>query len=80
VAEEVARLKAQTGKDLAVGGAGMAATLIRLGLVDEYQIYVQPAILGAGTRMFPALNDRIDLRLVETRTFGSGVVLLVYRI
>ncbi|MEW6225718.1 MAG: dihydrofolate reductase family protein [Chloroflexota bacterium] len=54
-----------------MGGAAM-----RLGLVDEVRLLVQPVILGSGTRFFPPLEARIGLRLVETRTFGSGAVLL----
>jgi dihydrofolate reductase len=79
IAEEVAGLKEQPGGDLAVGGAGLAATFTRLGLVDEYRLFVSPVVLGAGTPYFPALEDRIDLELVETRTFGSRVVYVRYR-
>jgi dihydrofolate reductase len=79
VAEEVAALKEQPGKDLAVGGAGLASTLIELGLVDEYRLFVSPVVLGGGTAYFPDLQQRIDLELVETRTFGSRVVYVRYR-
>jgi len=79
VADEVARLKREPGKDLAVGGAGLAATCIELALVDEYRLFVSPVVLGGGTPFFPALERRIDLELVETRTFGSRVVYLRYR-
>lgn len=79
IAGEITKLKAQPGKDLQVAGADLASTVMRLGLIDEYQLYVQPVILGGGKPMFPALEDRIHLRLIETRTFGSGVVLLRYR-
>jgi dihydrofolate reductase len=79
LAEEVAKLKAEPGKDLAVGGAGLAASAIELGLVDEYRLFVSPVILGAGTPYFPPLDERIDLELVETRTFGSRVVYVRYR-
>ena len=79
VAEEVATLKEQPGKDLAVGGAGLASTLIKLGLVDEYQLFVSPVVLGGGTPYFPAMDSRINLELVETRTFGSRVVYVRYR-
>jgi dihydrofolate reductase len=79
VAEEVARLKEQPGGDLAVGGAGLASTCIELGLVDEYRLFVSPVILGGGTPYFPALDERIDLELVETQTFGSRVVYVRYR-
>ena len=79
LAEEVVRLKQQPGKDLAVGGAGLASTLIQLGLIDEYRLFVSPVVLGAGTPYFPALDARIDLELVETQTFGSRVVYVRYR-
>jgi dihydrofolate reductase len=79
VAEEVARLKEEPGKDLAVGGAGLASTLIRLGLIDEYRLFVSPVILGGGTPYFPPLEERINLELVETQTFGSRVVYLCYQ-
>jgi dihydrofolate reductase len=76
--EEVARLKAQPGFDMNVGGPRFASTLIRAGLIDEVRLFVHPVILGAGTPFFPALEDRIGLTLLETRTFGSGVVYLRY--
>jgi dihydrofolate reductase len=76
VVEEVAKLKREPGKDLAVGGAGLASTLIKAGLVDEFRLFVNPVVLGAGTPYFPALEERIHLELVETRTFGSRVVYL----
>jgi dihydrofolate reductase len=79
VAEEVAELKEQPGKDLAVGGACLAARLIELGLIDEFLPFVYPVILGGGTPYLPAVADRINLELVETRTFGSRVVYLRYR-
>ena len=79
VAEEVARLKEEPGKDIAVGGAGLAASLIKLDLIDEYRLFVSPVLLGAGTPYFPALEEPIDLELVETQTFGSRVVYLRYR-
>jgi len=76
---EVARLKEEPGEGvLAVGGAGLATSLVRAGLVDEYGLFVNPVVLGAGTPFFPALDARIPLDLVETRTFGSRVVYLRY--
>jgi len=78
IAEEVNRLKAQPGRDMSVGGAGLASAFMQLGLIDEYCLYVYPVILGGGKPMFPQLRDRIGLKLVETRTFGSAVVLLRY--
>ena len=77
--EEVARLKEEPGKDLAVGGAGLASTVMKAGLIDEYGLFVSPVVLGGGTPFFPALDERIDLELVETRTFGSRVVYFCYR-
>jgi dihydrofolate reductase len=79
VAEELARLKEEPGKDLAVGGAGLASALIKLGLVDEYRLFVSPVVLGAGTPYFPPLDAKTALELLETRTFGSRVVYLRYR-
>ena len=76
---EIARLKQEPGEgELAVGGAGLAATCIRAGLVDEYRVFVNPVILGAGTPFLPPLEQRIGLELVETRTFGSRVVYARY--
>ena len=79
VADEVARLKEQPGKDVAVGGAGLASSVMKLGLIDEYRLFVSPVVLGGGTPYFPALDERINLELVETRTFGSPVVYVRYR-
>ncbi|HEY7935392.1 MAG TPA: dihydrofolate reductase family protein [Solirubrobacteraceae bacterium] len=79
VAEEVTRLKAQPGKDLAVGGAGLAGTCTQLGLIDEYRLFLNPLLLGSGTPYFPTLEKRVNLELVETKTFGSRVVFLRYR-
>jgi dihydrofolate reductase len=79
VAEEVAKLKQQPAGDLAVGGAGLASTVMKLDLIDEYRLFVSPVVLGGGTPYFPALDERITLELVETQTFGSRVVYLRYR-
>lgn len=80
VPEEVNALKAQPGGDLVVGGADLAATFMRYGLVDEYRIYVHPVILGRGKPFFPRTDTggSTSLRLVESHTFGNGVVLLRY--
>src|SRR4051794_17161896 len=75
---EVARLKEQPGQDLAVGGAGLASTFVRAGLVDDYQLFVHPVVLGGGTPFFPPLDERLELELVETRRFNWGVVYLRY--
>ncbi len=80
VGEEVARLKEQPGKDIAVGGAGLASACMKLGLIDEWRLFVSPVLLGGGTPYFPTLDNRIDLELVETQTFSSRVVYLRYQI
>lgn len=73
--DEVRRLKAEGDGVMEVGGANLAASLIPHGLIDEYQIYISPVVLGGGTPMFPALDKRIGLRLVETRNFDTAVLL-----
>jgi len=78
VGGEIAKLKAQPGNYLTVGGAGLASSAIQLGLVDEYRVMINPVVVGAGTRFFPEFRDAIRLRLLETRTFRSGVVYLRY--
>ena len=78
VAEEVARLTQQSGGEVAVGGAGLAATCTELGLIDEYRLFVSPVVLGGGTPYLPALEGRIALELLESRTFRSRIVYLRY--
>ncbi|MDQ3701075.1 MAG: dihydrofolate reductase family protein [Chloroflexota bacterium] len=78
VVEEVLALKAQSGGDLVLGGADVAASFIRHDLIDEYRIYVHPVVIGRGKPLFPAADAKIDLRLAQTRAFGNGVVLLRY--
>lgn len=70
-------LKEQPGGDMALGGADLAATFVRHGLVDEFQLYVHPVLIGRGRRLF-ADDVHLDLDLVESRPFGNGVVLLRY--
>jgi dihydrofolate reductase len=78
VAEEVRALKEQPDGDMVLGGANLAQTFMRLGLVDEYRIYVHPVLIGAGRPLFGPADMKQNLRLMQTRTFGSGVVLLRY--
>jgi len=77
--EEVARLKEQPGKEIAVGGAGLARACMKLGLIDEWRLFVSPVILGGGTPYFPPLDETINLELLDTQTFGGRVVYLRYR-
>lgn len=79
VGEEVSRLKEQPGKDIAVGGAGLARACMKLELIDEWRLFASPVLLGGGTPYFPTLDERINLELVETQTFGSRVVYVRYR-
>lgn len=78
VAEEVERLKQEPGGYLTVGGANLASTLIDLGLIDEIRLIVHPVVIGSGTPFFPPVPNTMNLRLLETITFGSGVVYLRY--
>jgi dihydrofolate reductase len=78
VPEEVAKLKAQPGGDLALSGADLAAAFMRHDLIDEYRIYVHPILIGKGKPLFPASGPKVNLRLVDTRAFGNGVLLLHY--
>ena len=75
----VTRLKEQPGPDLQVGGFQLASALIQAGLVDEYHIFVQPILLGAGRPIYPALNAALRLKLVENHTFHTGIVYLRYQ-
>lgn len=75
---EVARLKSKPDYDMDVGGPTLASSLIRAGLIDEYYLFLHPLVLGAGTPFFPPLEERIQLRLIETRTFSTGVVCVRY--
>lgn len=78
IGEEIERLRAEVDGEISVGGATLAAELIRRGLVDDYRMVVHPVILGAGKRFFPPLDRPLELRLVEARQFDSGVTYLGY--
>jgi dihydrofolate reductase len=81
LAEEIERLRAETGEDeIAIGGATLAAEAAALGLIDEFRVMVYPVLVGGGTPFFPQSQRRVDLDLVETRIFSSRVVYLHYRV
>jgi dihydrofolate reductase len=76
---EVRRLKQASGKDLTVLGSGsIIAQLAQDGLIDEYQVLVNPVVLGKGRTMFEGISDKMTLKLTKTRVFGNGNVLLTY--
>jgi dihydrofolate reductase len=81
LAEEIERLRAEPGEgDFAIGGATLAAEAAALGLIDEYRAVIYPVLVGGGLPFFPQRERRVDLDLVETRTFSSRVVYLRYRV
>ena len=80
VAEEVLRLKQQPGKNVLIfGSADLVHTLMQDDLIDEYRLMVFPVVVGSGKRLFKDGSDTTVLRLVETKRFGSGVVVLSYQ-
>ncbi|MGA4945602.1 dihydrofolate reductase family protein [Streptomyces cinereoruber] len=81
VAEEIERLRAEPGEgEIAIGGATLAAEAAAAGLIDEYRAMVHPVLVGGGIPFFPRDERRVDLELVETRTFGAKVVYLRHRV
>lgn len=79
VAAEVAALKRQPGKAIALfGSANLASTFMKLGLIDEYRLFVTPFVLGSGVPMFKKNSDRICFRLLKATTWSSGTVALYY--
>jgi dihydrofolate reductase len=81
LAEEIERMRAEPGEgDIAIGGATLAAEAAALGLIDEYRVVVYPVLVGGGIPYFPQRERRVDLELVETRTFNAKVVYLRYRV
>lgn len=77
----ITAMKQEPGGDLVISsGVRLARSFLKLGLVDEFSLLVNPIILGEGLSLFEGLRIRMDLELLRTRTFGSGVVLLEYRV
>ena len=79
VKEDIAALKQQSGKNILVGSPGLIAALAQLDLIDEYQLGVQPIILGSGLTLFKNIRDRINLALFKTKTFHCGAIVLYYQ-
>jgi dihydrofolate reductase len=81
VAEEIEHLRAEPGDgDIAIGGATLAAEAAAVDLIDEYRVVVHPVLVGGGISYFPQRERRVDLELLETRTFSSKVVYVRYRV
>lgn len=78
IKEEILALKQQAGKNMFVGSPSLIVALTQLHLIDEYQLCVQPTILGKGLPLFKNINERINLKLIKTKTFGSGPIVLYY--
>ena len=80
VAEEIANLKQQPGKDLAIfGSSDLAVSFIQMGLLDELRIMVNPVVLGSGKPLLKGIHDKLNLKLLKTMPFRSGNVLLYYQ-
>jgi dihydrofolate reductase len=80
LADEILKLKQQHGKNMMIFGSGtLVEQLTNLGLIDEYQLMVNPVILGKGKSLFKDSKGRINLKLVNTKTFSNGIVLLHYQ-
>ena len=79
MADEAAAALDATDKDVSIGGAGLAAQAIELGLVAELRMFRHPIVVGGGTPFLPPVTEDVRLELVETRTFGSRVIYERYR-
>ena len=79
MAAEIRKMKKEPGKDMAILGSGsIVSQLAQEGLIDEYQIVVNPVVLGKGRTMFDGIKEKLTLKLTKTRTFGNGNILLCY--
>jgi dihydrofolate reductase len=79
VAGEISRLKQQPGKDISISGSGsLVGSLLKDGLIDELRLMVHPVVVGSGKRLFEEGDEQIDLELVDSKTFSTGVVYLTY--
>lgn len=76
--EEVLELKQQSGKDIFVGSPGLIVALTKLNLIDEYQLCVHPVIAGTGLPLFKNITGKKILKLLKTKTLGSGAIVLYY--
>ena len=79
VKEEVVALKQQEGKDILVGSPSLILAALKLNLIDELQLCVHPIIIGSGLPLFKSITDKVALKLLKTKTFGSGAVAFYYQ-
>ena len=78
IKEEILELKQQAGKNILAGSPSLIVALTQLDLIDEYQLCIHPVILGDGLPLFKNINDRIDLKLLKTKTFDCGAIMIYY--
>jgi dihydrofolate reductase len=78
IKEEVLALRQQAGKDILVGSPSLIVALTQLDLIDEYQLGIQPTVLGRGLPLFKNIRDRVNLKLLRTKTFSCGAVIFYY--
>ena len=78
IKEEILELKQQAGKDILVGSPSLIVALTQLGLIDEYQLSVQPIVLGSGLPLFKNISNKMNLKLLKTKTLGCGALMLYY--
>jgi dihydrofolate reductase len=79
IADEISKMKHQPGKDMVIFGSGsIVSTFMQHGLIDEYRIIVNPIVLGNGNPLFKGINGKQNLKLLNTKVFDSGIVILFY--
>ena len=77
--EEVLKLKQQSGKPVLIGSRSLIIQLMKLNLIDEYQLCIYPVVVGRGMSLFENINDRVILKLLKVKTFAGGAVILYYK-
>jgi len=78
--EDILQLKQQDGKPIVAGSPSIIVQLTQMGLIDEYQLCIHPIIVGRGLPLFRNITDNVNLKLLKTKTFGSGAVVLYYMV
>lgn len=79
IMEEILDLKQQPGRDIFVGSPGLIVQTMKLDLVDEYHLCVQPIVIGNGLQLFKNITNRVDLKLLKTKAFSAGSIVLYYK-